>query len=290
MLPTSCHSTSAIRGDTIHRRMRPISNRNELDVVRLPHEDYKFEDVDAVIPGDNSRVVMWGRNQGHKDGVGGISVQGYDDSTIHNSANNMYAREEGDSPISGKNPSRNIHRWHCYKCLRVDIPLTYDVLYDDYPHHGFLYPLSEIDILDLHVHETTLFPVGRFPGISSIPSWTFCCNLLQNQEIVVVAGEPNEIDFKDEAVGVLFYALRLSASNTPFYDEADDCIDIKRWIISNCDVRDNVRAISRKAPHDMCDRILYHIENARAYTSFCNKSEAICDLMRFFASRSGSEI
>ena len=51
----------------IHRRVKPSSNKNELDTVRLPHQLYTFEDVDTVIPGNNCRVVKGGR---HKDGIG----------------------------------------------------------------------------------------------------------------------------------------------------------------------------------------------------------------------------
>ena len=289
MSPTSskisdCHSTSASCSAMIHRLVRPNSAKNELDLVRLPHEDYKYEDVDTVIPGNNSRVVGGGRKQGHADIYGGISIQGYDIESMHNSADSRYIREEGNDPNFGKNPSRKIYRWHCYKCPRNEIPSTYDVHYDKYPDHGFLYPKSEIDLLDLHNNAATSVPLGRLPGISAI-SWTFCCNLLQNHAIVVAPGEPSENDFKDKAVCALFYALELSASNTSFSDEAEDCINIKRWIISNSDVGDNVLAISRKAPHEMCDRIQYHLENALAYTSFCDESEAIYDVMKYFASR-----
>ena len=288
MSPTSsknsdCHSTSASCSAMIHRRVRPNSARNELDLVRLPHEDYVFEDVDTVIPGNNSRVVEGGRRQEHEDDYGGISIQGYDIESMHNSAGSGFTREEGDDPKPGNRVTRKIYRWHCYKCPRDEIPSTYNVHYDG-PYHGFLYPRNEIDLLDLHSHATTLFPVGRFPGISEIP-WTFCCNLLQNHAIVVAPGEPSENDFKDKAVCALFYALELSASNSSFSDESDDCINIKRWIISNSDVGDNVLAISRKAPHEMCDRIQYHLENALAYTSFCDESEAIYDVMKYFASR-----
>jgi hypothetical protein len=151
--------------------------------------------------------------------------------------------------------------------------------------------LREIELSDVHNSHTTSLPVGRFPGISSIPSWTFCCNLLQDQEIIVAVGEPREEDFKDKAVGVLLYALQLCASNTSFYDESDDCINIKRWVISNSDVGDNVGAISRRASHEICDRILYHLENARTYTSFCDESEEIRDVMNcFVASKSDKEM
>ena len=165
MLSTSfkisdCNSTSSVSGYTIHRRVKPSSERDELDTVRFPPQACIFEDVDTVILGNNSRVVKGGRNQGHKDGIGGISIQGYDENVSHNSANNIYTREEGDEPNYDKNPSRKIIRWHCYKCLHIDVPLRYKVHYNDYPHHGFLYPVNEIELSDLNGHQKTLLPVG----------------------------------------------------------------------------------------------------------------------------------
>ena len=264
----------------IHRRVKPSSNKNELDTVRLPHQLYTFEDVDTVIPGNNCRVVKGGR---HKDGIGGLSIQGYDENTSHN--NNIYTCEEGDSPNYDKNPSRNIIRWHCYKCLYNDLPLNYKVQYDNYPHHGCLYPVNEIKLSDLHDSKTTLLPIGRYPDMASIPSWTFCCNILQNHEIIITHEEPSENDFKDHDIGVLFYALQLSASNTSFSDEAEDCINIKRWIMLHSNVNDNLGDLSQKIPDEMHDRILYHLENSLSYTHFCNETEAICDVMKMLVSR-----
>ena len=174
----------------------------------------------------------------YKDGIGGLSIQGYDENISHN--NNIYTCEEGDSPNYDKNPSRNIIRWHCYKCLYNDLPLNYKVQYDNYPHHGCLYPVNEIKLSDLHDSKTTLLPIGRYPDMASIPSWTFCCNILQNHEIIITHEEPSENDFKDHDIGVLFYALQLSASNTSFSDEAEDCINIKRWIILNSNVNQTI--------------------------------------------------
>ena len=56
--------------------------------------------------------------------VVGISIQGYDENVSHNSINNIYTREEGDAPNYVKNPSQKIIRWHCYKCLHIDLLLS----------------------------------------------------------------------------------------------------------------------------------------------------------------------
>ena len=52
------HTTSAIRSDIIHKRVKPVSERNELDIVRYPRGDYKVEDVDTVTHENNSQVVI----------------------------------------------------------------------------------------------------------------------------------------------------------------------------------------------------------------------------------------
>jgi hypothetical protein len=263
----------------IHRRVKPSPNKYELDLVRLPHPGYSFEDVDTVFPGNNERIVTSGRRQEHKDKYGGISVQSYDEGSNHTSDDGRFKREEGDEPSYGPKPARNINRWHCYKCLRDDIPQTFNVHHDNPPHHGFIYPVNEMNVFESHGHATTTFPVGRFPDISSIKSWTFCCNVLQYQDVVLVAGEPCEEDFKDKGVSVIFYALQLCSSSTSFCDEADDCYNIKQWIMLNAEVDDDVATISRKAPGDIYYRIIYHLENAQAHTSFSDESQSIGDVL-----------
>jgi hypothetical protein len=263
----------------IHRRVKALSNKYELDLVRLPHKGYLYEDVDTIIPGNNDIVVASGRRQGHEHKYGGISIQSYDDNSDHKSEDGRYQREVGEEPNYGPKPGRNITRWHCYKCPRDDIPSKYGVFDDNPPHHGYIYPVSEINVTDLHRHDITTFPVGRFAEIGSISSWIFCCNVLDDQNIIVAEGKPREEDFKDKGIVTLFYALQLCSSSTSFCDESNDCHNIKKWIILNNDVEDSIPTISRKAPDNIYFGIRYHLENAQAYTSFCDESDSIFDVL-----------
>lgn len=76
----------------------------------------------------------------------------------------------------------------------------------------------------------------------------------------------------------LIYALTLSGHNSSISADATDCNNIKIWILSNCDVTDEVESICRKASPTMRRRIMYHLENALIYTSFCDESEAIMNV------------
>ena len=97
---SNCDSKSAFNRDTIHRGVRSTYDRDVIDLVRLPSENYSFEDVDIVVRGNNFWIVASGRNQGHKDG--GISIQGYDDNSIHDSGDGQYKREVLMIPFTAK--------------------------------------------------------------------------------------------------------------------------------------------------------------------------------------------
>ena len=165
----------------IHRRIKQSVNRYELDLVRLPCEGCVFEDVDTVV-GSSDRVVPLGRRSGHVDKFGGISIQSYAEGSNHMSADGCFRREEESTPLYGSTPHKRIRRWHCYKCPVTDIPSNFGVHHDNAPDHGFLYPVCEMTVSEVHMHATTMFPVGKFQEIGSL-NWIFCCNLLQDKEI-----------------------------------------------------------------------------------------------------------
>jgi hypothetical protein len=150
-----------------------------------------------------------GRSQGHEHLYGGISIQSYDDNSDHKSEDGRIQCEVGEKPNYGPKPGINITRWHCYKCPQDDIPPKYGVYDDKPPHHGYIYPVREINVTDLHLHDITTFPVGRFVDIGSISSWEFYCNVLDNQNIIVAEGKPREENFKDKEIVIPYYALQL---------------------------------------------------------------------------------
>ena len=78
---------------------------------------------------------------------------------------------------------------------------------------------------------------------------------------------------------LIFYVLQLCSSSTSFCDEGDDCYNIKQRIMLNAEVDDDVATISRKAPGDIYYQTIYHLENAQAYTSFCDESQSIGDVL-----------
>ena len=113
--------------------------------------------------------------------------------------------------------------WKCYKCSQVLLLVQFNI-HSDYPaHHGLIYPINNIDLLDVN-HAGGI--VGSFDRIREM-EWKLWCFLLE------IKGGGLDIEFEDPDTIKVLHILACVAY-VEFEDESTKYYQVIEYINTIC--------------------------------------------------------